>query len=58
MHDPNVQKEVLKQMQAVGKKAGLAGIEMIVGVVLADEEWTPQNVSDPLTSRGRRCEQC
>jgi long-chain acyl-CoA synthetase len=36
---------VLKDMQAQGKKGGLAGIEIIEGVVLADEEWTPQNVS-------------
>jgi len=34
---------VLKEMQAAGKKGGLAGFEMIEGVVLADEEWTPQN---------------
>jgi len=30
-------------MQAVGKKSGLASIEIIVGVILSDEEWTPQN---------------
>lgn len=30
-------------MQTVGKKAGLASIEIIAGVVLADEEWTPHN---------------
>lgn len=30
-------------MQAAGKKGSLAGIEIIEGVVLADEEWTPQN---------------
>lgn len=40
---------VLREMQAQGKKGGLAGMEIIDGVVLADEEWTPQNVSDPLT---------
>lgn len=34
---------VLKDMQASGKKGGLSGIEIIEGVVLADEEWTPQN---------------
>lgn len=43
VHDKNIQREVLKQLQVVGKRAGLAGMEMIVGVVLADEEWTPQN---------------
>ena len=36
---------VLKEMQSVGKKGGLAPFEIINGVVLADEEWTPQNVS-------------
>ncbi|EMC93463.1 hypothetical protein BAUCODRAFT_241156 [Baudoinia panamericana UAMH 10762] len=34
---------VLKEMQSVGKNGGLTGIEMIDGVVLSDEEWTPQN---------------
>lgn len=28
-----------------GKKGGLAGAELIQGVVMSDEEWTPQNVS-------------
>lgn len=32
-------------MQAVGKDGGLAGIEIIDGVVMADEEWTSANVS-------------
>lgn len=36
---------VLKELQAAGKHGGLGGIEIIDGVVLADEEWTPQNVS-------------
>jgi len=45
VHDEKVQLEVLKQMQVAGKRAGLAGMETIVGVVLSDEEWTPQNVS-------------
>jgi long-chain acyl-CoA synthetase len=45
VYNEKIQQEVLKQLQAVGRKAGLAGIEIITGVVLADEEWTPQNVS-------------
>jgi long-chain acyl-CoA synthetase len=45
VHDERIQAEVLKQLQAVGKRAGLAGMEIIVGAVLSDEEWTPQNVS-------------
>lgn len=35
---------VLKELQAKGRNGGLTGIEIIDGVVLADEEWTPQNV--------------
>ena len=38
---------VLKQLQDQGKRGGLSGIEIIEGVVLADDEWTPQNVSKP-----------
>lgn len=34
----------LKEIQGVGKAGGLAGIEIIDGLVLAKEEWTPQNV--------------
>jgi long-chain acyl-CoA synthetase len=48
MDDPANQKLVpviLSQLLAVGKKAGLANIELIQGVVLCPEEWTPQNVS-------------
>jgi long-chain acyl-CoA synthetase len=41
----NVQAAVLKELLNVGKKAGLSGMEMIAGVVLVCEEWTPANVS-------------
>ncbi|KAI9652215.1 MAG: long-chain fatty acid-CoA ligase [Alyxoria varia] len=34
---------VLKELLSVGKGGGLQGIELVEGVVLADEEWTPQN---------------
>jgi long-chain acyl-CoA synthetase len=43
IHDPKIQDAVLKDLQAAGRKGGLLGIEIIEGVVLADEEWTPQN---------------
>ncbi|KAL8672557.1 MAG: hypothetical protein Q9168_002993 [Polycauliona sp. 1 TL-2023] len=33
----------LKEIQGVGRSGGLVGIEIIDGVVLAKEEWTPQN---------------
>lgn len=45
VHDDQVNTAVLKQVQDAGRKAGLAGIEIISGIVLAEEEWTPQNVS-------------
>lgn len=45
VHDEKVKKIVLKELQKAGKEGGLAGIEIIDGVVLADEEWTAQNVS-------------
>ncbi|OTA62386.1 long-chain-fatty-acid-CoA ligase [Hypoxylon sp. EC38] len=39
--DPKVLEAVHKDLIAVGKKAGLTGLEMVVGVVLVEEEWTP-----------------
>lgn len=45
VHNKKVQNAVLKELQNAGKAGGLSGIEIIEGVVLADEEWTPQNVS-------------
>ncbi|KAI1416636.1 long-chain-fatty-acid-CoA ligase [Hypoxylon sp. FL1857] len=39
--DSKVLDAVHKDLIAVGKKAGLTGLEMIVGVVLVEEEWTP-----------------
>ncbi|EUC48664.1 hypothetical protein COCMIDRAFT_23635 [Bipolaris oryzae ATCC 44560] len=43
VHDKKINSAVLKQLQEAGQKGGLASFEMIEGVVLADEEWTPQN---------------
>lgn len=34
-----------KELQSAGKQGGLGGIEIIDGVVMADEEWTAANVS-------------
>jgi long-chain acyl-CoA synthetase len=42
--DKNVKEAVLKDLLASGKGAGLHGIELISGVVLAYEPWTPENV--------------
>jgi len=52
-HNEKVNAAVLKEMQSTGKRGGLAGIEIIEGVVLSDEEWTPQNVF--LTFAQRNC---
>jgi len=43
VHNEKLNDLVLKQLQDVGRKGGLSGIEIIEGVVLADEEWTPAN---------------
>ncbi|RDW60039.1 long-chain-fatty-acid-CoA ligase-like protein [Coleophoma crateriformis] len=43
VHNEKVQKAVLKQLQTVGSRVKLAAMEIIEGVVLSDEEWTPQN---------------
>lgn len=40
-----VQDAVLKELQTAGRAGGLSGIEIIEGVVLSVDEWTPQNVS-------------
>ncbi|CCC13127.1 unnamed protein product [Sordaria macrospora k-hell] len=34
---------VLKELQSVGRGAGLSGMETVAGVVLVDDEWTPVN---------------
>lgn len=37
---------VLKDLQTTAKRSGLSGMEIIAGVVLTDEEWTPPSVSN------------
>ena len=44
VHNTKVQDAVLKELQQAGRAGGLSGIEIIEGAILADEEWTPQNV--------------
>jgi long-chain acyl-CoA synthetase len=39
------------EILAVGKHAGLAGVELIQGLVLVPEEWSPENVSRLLSMR-------
>lgn len=45
VHNDKLQRLVLQQLQSAGRAGGLKGIEIINGVVLSDEDWTPQNVS-------------
>lgn len=46
MHtNSKVRDAVLKDLQATGKRAGLSSMEIITGVVITDEEWTPPSVS-------------
>ena len=44
VHDRKLNAAVLKELQVAGRRGGLSGIEIVEGVVMADEEWTPQNV--------------
>lgn len=65
VHNEKLKSIILGQLQTVGRQTGLRGIEIINGVVLADEEWTPQNVSSsevllsilPYTNRHRASQQ-
>lgn len=43
VHNQKINNLVQKEMQEAGKRGGLSGIEIIEGVAIADEEWTPQN---------------
>lgn len=42
-HNKQIQEEVLKALNGVGKKQGLKPLETLQTVVLTEEEWTPQN---------------
>ncbi|RYC77794.1 hypothetical protein BFJ63_vAg19332 [Fusarium oxysporum f. sp. narcissi] len=57
MHsDSRVRNVVLKELQMTGRRAGLAEMEIVSGVIVTDEEWTP--TSGPVTSTqklNRRC---
>ncbi|EEP77300.1 conserved hypothetical protein [Uncinocarpus reesii 1704] len=43
VHNPKLNSIILKEMQQAGRAGGLKPFEIIEGVVLSDEEWTPQN---------------
>ena len=44
VQDKKVVDSVYAELLAVGKRGGLTGIEVIQGLVLVPEEWTPENV--------------
>lgn len=45
VHSKKLNDIVLKELQLVGRQGGLAGIEIIDGLVMADEEWNAANVN-------------
>ncbi|GAA5831861.1 hypothetical protein JCM3766R1_000130 [Sporobolomyces carnicolor] len=42
-HNDQIRDTILKDINAVGKKAGFKPLEVLQCVVLSDEEWTPHN---------------
>ncbi|OAA61104.1 AMP-binding enzyme [Niveomyces insectorum RCEF 264] len=40
---PQLRAEVLKELVSVGRGAGLSPLELLQGVALVDDEWTPDN---------------
>lgn len=48
VHNDKLNSIILEQLQKAGRASGLKPLEILNGVVLSDEEWTPQNVSCPL----------
>ena len=49
-HNEKLNEIVYKEIIKTGRSGGLGGIELLDGVVMADEEWTPANVSLIMTS--------
>ncbi|KAJ8113900.1 hypothetical protein ONZ43_g5039 [Nemania bipapillata] len=43
VHNKKLKGIVLRELQNTGRAGGLSGIEIIEGVALSDEEWTPHN---------------
>ncbi|KAF5535934.1 long-chain-fatty-acid ligase [Fusarium phyllophilum] len=49
MHsDPRIQEILLKDLQAAGKRGGLSSAEIVAGIVITPEEWTPASVGSPI----------
>ncbi|KAL6942180.1 long-chain-fatty-acid--CoA ligase 1 [Hanseniaspora vineae] len=43
LENKKLRSEILNELLKTGKSQGLAGIELLLGIVLFDGEWTPQN---------------
>jgi long-chain acyl-CoA synthetase len=43
LHNKKLTHELTKSILETGKSGGLTGIELILGVVVVDEEWTPES---------------
>ena len=41
--DPKIRSAVLAEINSTGKKAGLSQMELLMGVVLVADEWTPES---------------
>jgi long-chain acyl-CoA synthetase len=55
MHtDPKVRNLVLKDLQGAAKRANLSPIEIVAGVVVTDQEWTPDSGLVTATSKLNR----
>ncbi|EEU42375.1 uncharacterized protein NECHADRAFT_68906 [Fusarium vanettenii 77-13-4] len=42
-HDARVKEAVLEDLRSTGKRGGLAAMELVAGVVLTHDEWTPHS---------------
>lgn len=54
MENQDVVAAVLAEMLAVGNRSGLTRLELIEGVVLVSEEWTPENVNQTITDANKQ----
>ncbi|CCK72139.1 uncharacterized protein KNAG_0J00560 [Huiozyma naganishii CBS 8797] len=43
IHDMRLRNAILKDMLQTGRDQGLNGIELLAGVAISEEEWTPEN---------------
>lgn len=44
-NNETLQARVLEELQAAGRRHGLAGFEIVDAVIISEEPWTPENVS-------------